>query len=254
VRKFIVIAILALIGSTAAAEAKVHQFKFGGRVVRFEVPKNCKKISCIQANVKEKSSKAGKSESVAATAVPAAAAPVAAAAVDSPKATTPAPSAAPAAPAAPASQATQADDRKPLARLSLPVTDEPKPVVRATEPAIRATEPAPRATEPVAAAEPVKPAEPSPLGVWATEKDEGKVRIVECGEALCGHTEGKPSEKILINMQPGQKNRWNGKIHDVRSGGTYMSHMSMKGANALRVEGCAFGGLFCGGQTWTRVE
>jgi len=244
VRKFIVIAILALIGSTAAAEAKVHQFKFGGRVVRFEVPKNCKKISCIQANVKEKSSKAGKSESVAATAVPAAAAPVAAAAVDSPKATTPAPSAAP---AAPASQATEADDRKPLARLSLPVTDEPKPVVRATEPAIRAT-------EPVAAAEPVKPAEPSPLGVWATEKNEGKVRIVECGEALCGHTEGKPGEKILINMQSGQKNRWNGKINDVRSGGTYTSHMSMKGANALRVEGCAFGGLFCGGQTWTRVE
>jgi len=244
VRKFIVIAILALIGSTAAAEAKVHQFKFGGRVVRFEVPKNCKKISCIQANVKEKSSKAGKSESVAATAVPAAAAPVAAAAVGSPKATTPAPSAAP---AAPASQATEADDRKPLARLSLPVTDEPKPVVRATEPAIRAT-------EPVAAAEPVKPAEPSPLGVWATEKNEGKVRIVECGEALCGHTEGKPGEKILINMQSGQKNRWNGKINDVRSGGTYTSHMSMKGANALRVEGCAFGGLFCGGQTWTRVE
>ena len=97
-RKFIVIAILALIGSTAAAEAKVHQFKFGGRVVRFEVPKNCKKISCIQTNVKEKSSKADKSESVAATAAPVAAAPLAAAAVDSPKATTPAPSVAPPAP------------------------------------------------------------------------------------------------------------------------------------------------------------
>ena len=251
-RKFIVIAILALLGSTAAAEAKIHQFKFGGRMVRLEVPKNCKKISCIQTNVKEKSSKAAKSESVA-TAAPAAAAPLAAAAVDSPKAATPVPSAAPAAAAAPAPQATQADDRKPLARLSLPVTEEPKPVVRAIEPA-------PRTDEPVAAAEPVKPvdpvksAEPSPIGVWATEKNEGKVRIVECGEVLCGHTEGKPGEKILISMQPGQKNRWNGKIHDVRSGGTYMSHMSMKGANALRVEGCAFGGLFCGGQTWTRVE
>src|SRR5262245_22625492 len=229
-RKFIVIAILALLGSTAAAEAKIHRFKFGGRVVRLEVPKNCKKISCIQTNMKEKSSKADKGESVATAA--------------------PAPSAAAAA-AAP--QATQADDRKPLARLSLPVTEEPKPVVRAIEPA-------PRTAEPVAAAEPVKPvdpdksAEPSPIGVWATEKIGGNVRIIECGEALCGHTEGKPSEKILINMQPGQKNRWNGKIHDVRSGGTYMSHMSMKGANALRVEGCAFGGLFCGGQTWTRVE
>jgi len=248
-RKFIVIAVLALIGSTAAAEAKVHQFKIGGRVVRFEVPKNCKKISCIQTNLKEKSSKADKGESVAATS--AAAAPVATAA-ESPK-TTPVPSAAPVAPAPQAR--TQPDDRKPLARLSLPVAEEPKPTTRATEPTARATEPA-RAVEPapVAAAEPVKPAEPTPLGVWATEKNEGKVRIVECGDALCGHTEGKPNEKILINMQPTQKSRWNGKIHDVRSGSTYTSHMSMKGANALRVEGCAFGGLFCGGQTWTRVE
>jgi len=28
----------------------------------------------------------------------------------------------------------------------------------------------------------------------------------------------------------------------------------MKGANRLRVQGCAFGGLFCGGQTWNRVS
>ena len=106
----------------------------------------------------------------------------------------------------------------------------------------------------MAATEPIKSAEPSPVGVWSTEKNEGKVRIIECGDSLCGHTEGKPNEKILINMQSTQKNRWNGKIHDVRSGGTYTSNMSMKGANALRVEGCAFGGLFCGGQTWTRIE
>ena len=231
-RKFIVIAILALISSTAA-EAKVHEFKFGGRVVRFDVPKNCKKISCIHSNVKEKSSKADKSE--ADTAAPVAAAPAAAAIAETIKPAAPAPSVQ----TTPAPQAnTQPEDRKPLARLSLPATEEPKPVARAAEPVV----------------EPVKAAEPSPLGVWSTEKNEGKVRIVECGEALCGHTEGKPNEKILINMQPGAKNRWNGKINDVRSGGTYMSHMSLKNPNALRVEGCAFGGLFCGGQTWTRVQ
>jgi uncharacterized protein (DUF2147 family) len=27
----------------------------------------------------------------------------------------------------------------------------------------------------------------------------------------------------------------------------------MKGPNLLKVQGCAFGGLFCGGQTWKRV-
>src|SRR5262245_4110045 len=246
-RKFIVIAILALIGSTAAAEAKVHQFKFGGRVVRFEVPKNCKKISCIKGNVKERaSSRADRDETFsapAAVAAPAVAAPavaapaVAAVVADTPRVAAPvAPVLAP----APAPQAnTQPDEHKTLARLSLPApADEARPVARAVEPM----------------AEPVQPAEPSPLGVWSTEKGEGKVRIIECGTALCGHTDGKPNEKVLINMQPGAKNRWNGKIHDIRSGSTYMSHMSLKGANALRVEGCAFGGLFCGGQTWARVQ
>jgi uncharacterized protein (DUF2147 family) len=28
----------------------------------------------------------------------------------------------------------------------------------------------------------------------------------------------------------------------------------MKGANSLRVQGCAFGGMFCGGQIWNRVS
>jgi uncharacterized protein (DUF2147 family) len=28
----------------------------------------------------------------------------------------------------------------------------------------------------------------------------------------------------------------------------------MKGPNTLRVQGCAFGGLFCGNQTWKRVS
>ena len=32
------------------------------------------------------------------------------------------------------------------------------------------------------------------------------------------------------------------------------STIAMKGTNSLRVQGCAFGGMFCGGQTWKRVE
>jgi len=41
----------------------------------------------------------------------------------------------------------------------------------------------------------------------------------------------------------------------VQDGGrNYDSTIAMKGANALRVQGCAFGGMFCGGQTWKRVS
>jgi uncharacterized protein (DUF2147 family) len=102
--------------------------------------------------------------------------------------------------------------------------------------------------------EPAKAVEPSPIGLWLTEKGEGRVRIEPCGQALCGHTDGKPNENILINMRLTQKNRWNGKINDLRAGGTYLAQMSLKNADALRIEGCAFGGLFCGSQTWTRAQ
>jgi hypothetical protein len=28
----------------------------------------------------------------------------------------------------------------------------------------------------------------------------------------------------------------------------------LNGPDALRVQGCAFGGMFCGGQTWSRLN
>ena len=60
-------------------------------------------------------------------------------------------------------------------------------------------------------------------------------------------------ENILINMRP-EDSKWVGRIHDPDSGRNYDSTIAMKGPNAMRVQGCAFGGLFCGGQTWKRVS
>jgi len=87
--------------------------------------------------------------------------------------------------------------------------------------------------------------------VWATEENKGNVRIEACGSYLCGYGD-KSGEKILINMKPSD-NKWVGRIHDPDHGGNYDSTIAMKGPNVLRVQGCAFGGLFCGGQTWKRV-
>jgi uncharacterized protein (DUF2147 family) len=60
-------------------------------------------------------------------------------------------------------------------------------------------------------------------------------------------------EQVLINMKPG-KDKWSGRILDPNSGSTYDSTIALKGSDTLRVQGCAFGGVFCGGQTWTRVN
>jgi uncharacterized protein (DUF2147 family) len=92
----------------------------------------------------------------------------------------------------------------------------------------------------------------SPIGIWATEEDKGEVRIEQCGQNLCGFAV-KTGDKILINMKPSDS-KWVGLIHDPDSGRNYESMIAMKGANRLRVQGCAFGGLFCGGQTWNRVS
>jgi len=54
-------------------------------------------------------------------------------------------------------------------------------------------------------------------------------------------------------MKP-QGSKWAGRINDPDSGRKYDSTMTMKGTNSLRVQGCAFGGMFCGGQTWKRVS
>ncbi len=122
-----------------------------------------------------------------------------------------------------------------------------------TTPATDATAPALAAMPkpPIVAAAPVQ-APTTPLGVWNTEENRGMVRIEQCGQNLCGYTV-KANQKVLINMKPSES-KWIGEIRDPDSGKTYDADIAMKGPSSLRVQGCAFGGMFCGGQTWTRVS
>jgi uncharacterized protein (DUF2147 family) len=137
------------------------------------------------------------------------------------------------------------------------------PAQQSAAPPAPPTPPAPSSAAPaptVAAAPPA--AQPrndpnSPLGVWLTEEKEGKVRIEQCGANLCGYSVDAKSnangEQVLINMRPGQ-GKWSGRILDPNTGSTYDSTIALKSPDTLRVQGCAFGGMFCGGQTWTRVN
>jgi uncharacterized protein (DUF2147 family) len=137
-----------------------------------------------------------------------------------------------------------------------------KPTAEPAQPQGQPTTPTVLANAPVAAPvqqqqAPAPQAATSPLGVWLTEEKEGKVRIEACGSNLCGYlVDAKTSQnkdRVLINMRP-TGTKWSGRIHDPKGGGTYDSTIALKGSDRLRVQGCAFGGMFCGGQTWTRVE
>jgi uncharacterized protein (DUF2147 family) len=139
--------------------------------------------------------------------------------------------------------------------------------VAAAPPAPPPPAPAPAPVQAAAVAPPAPAAAPtrdlnSPLGIWLTEEKEGKVRIEQCGSNLCGYSVDSKSnqngEQVLINMKPAKDQnkdqKWSGRILDLNSGSTYDSTIAMKGTDRLRVQGCAFGGMFCGGQTWTRVN
>jgi uncharacterized protein (DUF2147 family) len=200
------------------------------------VPRNCNSLSCLQISAPGMSGsnfgfkKHNDDDDYADNSPAPAPAPAAAA-----------PAAAPVAPAVSAPATATPVAPAPVA------TAAPAPAAPAPAPVAAPVAPAP---VPVAAAPVSDPN--SPLGVWATEENKGNVRIEQCGLNLCGYAV-KTGEKILISMKP-QGSKWTGRIHDPDSGSNYDSTIAMKGSNALKVQGCAFGGMFCGGQTWKRVS
>ena len=242
-RLFVLAALL--MATTSAHAGNSISFEIEGHRIRIEAPKHCDSLSCIQISApslsgssfggfkgfNSKSSDDDVAERTDTPAVKAVPAPAPAVQATTPQPTAPVASPVPAAPTAVA-------------------TASPTPSVGFDTSAPAAAPTA--APQPATIAAPPAAAPTTPLGIWATEENKGNVRIEQCGDNLCGYAV-KTGEKILINMRP-QDAKWTGKIHDPDSGRNYDSTIAMKGTNALRVQGCAFGGMFCGGQTWKRVS
>jgi uncharacterized protein (DUF2147 family) len=156
----------------------------------------------------------------------------------------------------------------------LPAKDAPAHVDQKADAAVVTPASAPVVADAKAAAEPTAVSEAkSPIGEWVTEGGEGRVRIRACGQALCGViSTAEPNETdrhnpdaakrnrpllgtpVLIDMKPVNGKRWQGEIYNAKNGKTYGSNISLKSPDVLRVEGCVFGGFFCGGQDWTRAK
>jgi uncharacterized protein (DUF2147 family) len=230
----------ALLMATTSAHAGGITLQINGERVRVEAPRNCSGISCIKItspgytgtlgniDLKGMGSKSKGDDDVVATAPAAPPAPAPA------QATAPQPAATAVTPAPAQTTVAARTEAAP------PAPPPPAPVAAAPAPA----------PAPVAAAAASDPN--SPLGIWATEENKGNVRIEECGANLCGYSVNT-GERILINMKP-QGSKWTGRIHDPSSGRNYDSTIALKGTDTLKVQGCAFGGMFCGGQTWKRAS
>ncbi len=255
--------VAAFLLASTAAQAQ-YTFEYGGRTIRIDPDRGTVSIPGVYDNTGRRNKRTRNDQdssrkqapeqakidpqTPAAAPAPAPAEPAAAPAKVSPEpstamvapADTPAPVQPPAAPIPPIQQ-----DQAPAAKPA------PPPVV-ATAPPVA---PVPAVPAP---ATPALQSANSPLGVWLTEEKEGKVRIEQCGANLCGYSvdpkSNKNGEQVLINMKPGKDSKWSGRIFDPNTGSAYDSTIALKGADTLRVQGCAFGGMFCGGQTWSRLN
>jgi uncharacterized protein (DUF2147 family) len=246
-RKLFAIAAFLLASTTAQAQ---YTFEYGGRTIRIDPDRGTVSIPGVYDNTGRRTKRSRNDQD---SDRPLKRAPEQANIDPQPPAAAPAP-----AEQAPAS----ANTSPPASTATANVAPADSPT--ATQPAASPPAPAPVvATAPSSAATPKPPAPAvqsanSPLGVWLTEEKEGKVRIEQCGANLCGYSVDAKSnqngEQVLINMKPGQDSKWSGRIFDPNTGSTYDSTIALKGSDTLRVQGCAFGGMFCGGQTWSRLN
>jgi len=120
-----------------------------------------------------------------------------------------------------------------------------------------------------------------PTGTWLTEGGKSRVKIVRCGNALCGTIVGlkEPNDpntgkaktdsanqdasrrsramigiEIVLGMKPSDTaDKWTGEIYNPEDGKTYSGSLTMTSANELSLTGCVLA-VLCKSQTWTRVN
>lgn len=117
-------------------------------------------------------------------------------------------------------------------------------------------------------------------GTWLTQGGASRIKISDCGGALCGSIvwlkepndeNGKPKTDknnpdagkktkpligtlIVLGMKPSGAGKWAGQVYNAEDGKTYSGNITMSGDNSLQLQGCALGGLLCKSQTWTRAN
>lgn len=117
-------------------------------------------------------------------------------------------------------------------------------------------------------------------GTWLTQGGTSRIKIADCGGALCGtivwlkepnDENGKPKTdknnpdagrktkpligtQIVLGMKPNGAGKWAGQVYNAEDGKTYSGNLTLTGDNSLQLQGCALGGLLCKSQTWTRAN
>ncbi len=109
-------------------------------------------------------------------------------------------------------------------------------------------------------------------GVWMRANGSAKIRIDDCGGALCGTVvwEKTPRKdiynpdaskradpvvgrRVLLGLKPtGTADRWKGEVYNAEDGKTYTGYVTLEADGRLKLEGCVLGGLICKSDQWSR--
>ncbi len=112
-----------------------------------------------------------------------------------------------------------------------------------------------------------------PTGQWMVADGNARIKIGPCGDAYWGVIDwaARPGDvdknnpdtskrnrsvigmPILLGMRPSGPNEWSGQVYNAQNGGTYDARIALTGENVLKITGCVLGGLFCGGENWSRA-
>jgi len=99
-----------------------------------------------------------------------------------------------------------------------------------------------------------------PYGVWTRPSTGTQVNFYDCGGKLCGkivavRDQSRKNEvgtAIITGATKSADNQWKGDLLNTDNGKTYAGVVTLRGPNALRLEGCV--AFICQGETWSKVR
>jgi len=99
----------------------------------------------------------------------------------------------------------------------------------------------------------------SPTGTWKRPSTGATYKVSKCGGGVklrvIKHPNSKWNGKTISSCaKKSGGNKWVGTITSTDDGKQYSGSMTLKGANRLRLEGCAVLGLVCKGETMKRIN
>ena len=105
-------------------------------------------------------------------------------------------------------------------------------------------------------------------GYWKNPSGSAIIAIAPCGDALCGKVawasesgqrEASKSTShvvgtiVLTGLKP-SGNRWTGSLFIPDDNVHVAARLQLVGSRTLKLTGCAFAGIFCRTQLWTRTD